>query len=110
MALIRKQDIAAPVLPRETVAVPSIGGEVVVRGLMFSERMALLAEAANGNGKAFADIPALLAQVVLDADDQPVFSAEAWEQFGANHLEDLLALFKVARRLSGFDAEAVEKN
>ena len=110
MATLKKSQIVAPVLPRETVEVPELGGEVVVRGLMFSEHMAMLASAASGSGKAFADIPALLAQVVVDAENVPVFSSEEWEQFGAVHFEALIALFKVARRLSGFDAEATEKN
>lgn len=109
MAIVKKSSIAAPVLPRETVEVPELGGEVVVRGLLFSERMALLARHGDGS-KPFEDIPALLAQVVLDGDDLPIFSADQWEQFGAQHLESLLTLFKVARRLSGFDQEAVEKN
>ena len=110
MALLNKSQIAAPVLPKETVDVPELGGEVVVRGLLFSERMSLLADAARGNGKAFADIPTLLAQVVLDGDEQPVFTAAEWELFGAKNLEPVLVLFKVARRLSGLDMEAAEKN
>ncbi len=109
MALLKKSQIAPPVLPKETVDVPELGGEVVVRGLLFSERLALFARV-DEKGKAFADIPQLLAQTVIDGDGEPVFTAEQWEAFGASHMEALLRVFAVARRLSGLDAEAAAKN
>lgn len=109
MALLKKANIAAPVLPRETVPVAELGGDVVVRGLLFSEKLALFSSI-NATGQAFAEIPALLASTVLDADDVPVFSVREWEEFGNANEAAVLALFKVARRLSGLDAEATEKN
>ncbi len=109
MALLKKSQIAAPALPREAVAVAELGGDVVVRGLLFSERLALFSRIGD-DGKAFAEIPQLLAMTVIDAEDAPVFSAAEWEQFGAKHMETLLHLFAVAKRLSGLDAEAAAKN
>lgn len=109
MALLKKANITAPVLPKETVAVDELGGEVVVRGLLLSERLALYATAGN-DGRVFAQIPALLAQTVVDADGVAVFDAEQWEAFGAKHMDAALRLFGVAKRLSGLDAEAAAKN
>lgn len=109
MALLKKSQIASPVLPKETVDVAELGGEVVVRGLLLSERLALYAGAGD-DGRVFAQIPVLLAQTVVDADNAPVFDAAQWEAFGAQHMEAALRLFAVAKRLSGLDAEAAAKN
>lgn len=109
MALLKKSQIASPVLPKETVDVAELGGEVVIRGLLFSERLALFARV-DEKGKAFAEIPQLLALTVIDGDGEPVFTAEQWEAFGARHMETLLHLFSIAKRLSGLDAEAAAKN
>lgn len=109
MALLKKSQIASPVLPREAVDVAELGGEVVIRGLLFSERLALFSRVGN-DGKAFAEIPQLLALTVLDVDSAPVFTAEQWEAFGAKHMETMLHLFGIAKRLSGLDAEAAAKN
>ena len=109
MALLKKANIAAPVLPKETVAVEELGGEVVVRGLLLSERLALYANA-NDEGRVFARIPALLAQTVVDADGAAIYDAAAWEAFGAQHMDAALRLFGVAKRLSGLDAESAAKN
>lgn len=109
MALLKKSQITSPVLPKETVDVAELGGEVVVRGLLLSERLALYANA-GGDGRVFAQIPALLAQTVVDADGETVFDAAQWEAFGARHMDAALRLFGVAKRLSGLDAEAAAKN
>lgn len=109
MALLKKAQVASPVLPKETVEVAELGGDVVVRGLLFSERLAIYAGAGE-DGRTFAQIPVLLAQTVIDADGVAIYSADEWEQFGARHMDALLRLFAVAKRLSGLDAEAAAKN
>lgn len=109
MALISKANIAAPVLPKETVEVSALGGEVIVRGLLLSERLALFA-GIREDGNAFAHLPSMLAATVQDADGLQVFSEQEWEAFGAKHFEAALSLFAVARKLSGLDAEVAEKN
>lgn len=106
---LKKSDIKAPVLPKEAVQVAELGGDVIVRGLLLSERLALFA-GINEAGKAFAHIPRVLAATVHDADGLPVFSEAEWEAFGASSFEAALRLFAVARRLSGLDAEVTEKN
>lgn len=106
MALLKKAEIPAPVLPQETVDVPELGGEVIVRGLLLKDRIALFSAAESGG----AQLSRLLAATVVDADQVPVYTTEQWEQFGAQHFGAALALFGVARRLSGLDAEVAEKN
>lgn len=109
MPLLKKANVTAPVLPKETVPVAALGGEVVVRGLLLSERLSLFA-GIREDGKAFAHLPSMLAATVQDADGLPLFNEQEWEAFGAKHFQEALALFAVARKLSGLDAEVAEKN
>lgn len=119
MAVIKRAQIPAPVLPKETVAVPALGGDVVVRGLLLSERMAVQKKITDLRGAdtdagalagVHAVLPMVLALCVLDADGAAVFDAPAWQIFGAQHTAAAVELFNTAWRLSGFDAEAETKN
>lgn len=140
MAVLKRAQVAAPTLPKETVAVDALGGEVIVRGLLLTERIALtnriatLRMAANpqpakakagaaaapaGPVKAQAYDPAtdvqlampmLLALCVLDADSEPLWTDAQWQVFGGQHQGQALALFNVAWRLSGFDQAPEAKN
>lgn len=127
MAIDRNQ-ARAPVLPKEAVDVPEIGGEVIVRGLLLTERLALFvenlpaAQAAGGvdNGdppidgapsaNRYIHIPRMLARTVLASDGEPLWTETQWEEFGAVHFEASLALFRTAQRLSGLDIEDARKN
>lgn len=122
MALERNQ-IKAPVLPKEAVQVDVIGGEVIVRGLLLSERLALsalngqLSQPLPGENADLAQARAgaamvahTLARVVVLADEQPLYSAIEWDEFGAAHPGDVLELFRISRRLNGFDAGESAKN
>ena len=106
MAILKKSQIPAPVLPTEAVEVPELGGEVVVRGLLLKDRLALFLDSDKGH----ANLSRLLAATVRDGDGLPVFSADEWEVFGTQNFEAVVRLFSVARRLSGLDAEIAEKN
>lgn len=106
---LRRNEIAAPVLPKETHECGPLGGEVVVRGLLLRERLALFDDALAGAQK-YGHISAVLAACVVDAEGEPVYTVEQWEQFGAAHFEAALALFRVAQRLSGLDVEERKKN
>lgn len=123
MALIERNQAPAPVLPKETVQVDALGGEVIVRGLLLSERLALSAEQAgllasqDGESSAPARmragaqmVPRTLAACVILADGQPMWTADEWDRFGAAHAEPAFELFAVAQRLSGLDAKESEKN
>lgn len=83
MPVVKRGEVAAPTLPKQTVEVEALGGEVVVRGLTLVERLAVtsrlatLSAAAKGRAAdqpldAAQDlsivIPMLLALCVLDAD------------------------------------------
>ena len=106
MALLKKANIPAPVLPQETVEVPELGGEVVVRGMLLQDRIDLLSAAREGNAK----LSGLLAATVVDGDGVQIYTQQQWEQFGAAHYAAALRLFEVAQKLSGLNAEVAEKN
>ena len=108
-ATVKRADIKRPVLPKEVVRVDSMGGEVIVRGLLFSERMALFAQAGEG-AQVMAYVPRLLALTVLDADGKPIFSEDEWEIFGMGQEAEMLTLMGTALRLSGLQGEAVKKS
>lgn len=105
MPVINKANVPPPVLPKQVVDVPELGGEVIVRGLLLSDRVRIMNKARDG-GVMVTD---LLACTVVDADGQPVYSAKEWEEFGASNFNRSLELFKVSRSLSGLDAEVNEK-
>jgi hypothetical protein len=136
MAVIQRADVPGDVAVRqEIVPVESLGGDVIVRGRMLAETMFLLSlgraeddEAPEGaDGAKPKKLTArerkvravrhgvdvvcetLHMQVVLE-DGAPMFSARQWEQHGAQHPTELLALYKVAERLAGADTEALAKN
>lgn len=106
--------LTLPPLPRQAVAVPALGGEVIVQGLLLSQRLALHAlradlatpqpgenepQAAARAGAAI--VPRMLAMSVVDPEGKPLWSADQWEQFGAVHPGPALDLFDHAMRLSG---------
>lgn len=106
MAVLNRSAIPAPVLPKETIEVPSLNGEVVVHGLMLKDRMELLfSESETGR----INLSLMLSKTVVDDKGDPVFTEQQWELFGATHFVDAIALFKVAKRLSGIDAKVAKK-
>lgn len=116
MAVIKRGEIAAPVVPKETVPVPALDGDVVVRGLLLSERLAVqdqiakLRKSADDKSSVHAILPVLLAICVLDADSLPVFTQDQWQAFGAKHAGQAVDLFNTAWRLSGFSTADETKN
>lgn len=108
MGLIKSGAIETPQLPTENVQVDALGGEVKVRSLRLSERLAFERQIAKATKTADAPdadwmsmVPGVLEITVLDATDRPVFSRESWEIFGAANLGAAIGLFNVAWRLSG---------
>lgn len=121
--VLDRSKIRRPSLPKETVAVESLGGEVIVRGLLLSERLendhvnAKLRVARDGESddqataRAGAQIlPRILHQCVVDAEGERLMSHQEWDEFGALHSADAFLLFNTAMRLSGQDLEGAEKN
>lgn len=119
MAVIKKAGTASPVLPKQSVEVEVLGGEVVVRGLLLVEllgiqnRIAQLHQANSGGDHAASVseiVPDVLALCVLDADGVSLFSREEWQVFGGQHQASALNLFNIAWRLSGMDRAGTAKN
>lgn len=129
MAVVKRSSVAAPMLPKQTVEVEAIGGDVVVRGLLMTEYMTVVqrmgglvqaakarsaadsaASAALGSADLAAVMPALLAIAVLDADGQPLWNEAEWQIFGGKHPLQAVALFNVAWTLAGLNADENAKN
>ena len=122
MAFIKSDALAPPELATETVAVEALGGDVRVRSMSLSERLAMEQRLARMRRQAAADggadgagaedigwlsiVPEVLALCVLDGDNRPVFSRARWEQFGGSQLPDCVRLFNIAWRLSGLGGES----
>lgn len=103
--VINKANVPPPVLPKQVVDVPELGGEVIVRGLLLSDRVRIMNKAGAG-GVMVSD---LLACTVVDAASDPIYTVQEWEQFGSANFGVCLELFKTSRSLSGLDAEVNEK-
>ena len=117
MAVIKRGDVAAPTVPKQTMAVEALGGEVVVRGLLLSERMAVQTKISDLSAASVADktalhaiLPLLLALCVIDADGLALFDHDGWQAFGARHADQAVELFNTAWSLSGFNQADDAKN
>lgn len=121
--VLSRDNATSPVLPEEIVPFPPAGGDVLVRGLLMSQRLAndrlhqadrlprdgeteLQAQARAGARI----VMRVLAQAVVDEDRQPLFTEDEWDCWGATHRSDVFRIFNVAMRLSGHDLEVIEKN
>lgn len=104
MAMLQRADVRAPVLPKETVDVPELGGEVVVCGLLLDPLLKR-----NGLSGGALVLHTLAAAVVLE-DGAPLFTYEQWDVWAAQHPEAAIRLFDVAQRLNGLNAQANAKN
>ena len=87
-------------LPVEKVQIEGIG-EVTLRGLTFSARVALH-EASQDRGMF---LQGLLAAVV----ESPKLTAAEWDVFGGVDQEQFIELTGIAMRLAGLDQEDAEK-
>lgn len=113
MAVVNRSSVAAPTLPKQTVEVAALDGEVIVRGLLLTERLAIEARVVGlrkAGEEVNAILPAVLAQCVLAADELPLWTEQEWQVFGVKHQGQALALFNVAWRLSGFAEAQDAKN
>ena len=106
--MIKKSDTSAPDILQESVNVPELGGEVLVRGMMLKDRLAV--SLADG----YERMGAMLSVCVYAAGEKgatvPLWSADEWERFGSKHYEAALKLWDVTRRLSDLDGVAAAKN
>ena len=115
---------AAPAveLPRETVTVEPLGGDVLVQGMGMPELLRFFAaqrrlaqplagESAEQAGeRANAElVPVLLSMCVLADDQLPLYTEAQWRAWGAHNAPAALGLFAVAMRLSGQNREEEKK-
>lgn len=111
---ISRDQIRPVALPREIVAAPAVGGDVIVQGLDLPgllEYRALVRQVgkpadgedagAAAERAAAATVPWLLARCVLADDGLPVYTAEQWAAFAVAHMAEAGTLFAAASRLSG---------
>lgn len=105
MTVLNKDNIPRPTPPKEVLDVPELGGEIIVRGLLLSERVRIFSTINTGS----LGISDLLACTIIDAQNEPIFSIDEWEAFGSLHFVATLNLFKKAKELSGLDAEVNQK-
>lgn len=120
---IARDAIAPAVLPRETVQVDAIGGEVVVQGFDMQQMLAFHAhrrrlvvpldgespdDAIERAGAAL--VPWALSRTVLADDGKPVYTEDQWRAFGGRHAVACIELYHVAMRLSGSDDSAEKKS
>lgn len=106
MDILSKSTVVMPSLPEEVVHVPELGGSVRMRGLLFGV-LTSLPESQPGGTPWTAH---LLERVVIDADSNPIASADQWHVFMSAHPKRARELVKVATRLNGQDEEENEKN
>lgn len=123
MELVKRADIPQVELRTERVPVPSLNGDVLVRGRLLSDtlRLAQLRATAGEKREGETDedaqmragahyAAAVLACQVLDADEKPLMSIEQWGIWGGSHAAEFNVLYDAAMRVSGDRVEAVEKN
>jgi len=104
---ILKKDVPAPLLPEpRAVAVPELGGEVLVCPLTLSGRLAMGRESTQRYGH----VATLLTYCVMAANNEPLFTLDEWEAWGALHYDAAVNLFSVAHELSFPKPEVTEKN
>lgn len=86
--------------------VESLDGEVIVHGLGLADKLRF----ATWQGPRFSQMCEALAVAVRDANGEPLWSADEWDAWGGQHLDDALLLWGVIERLSSLDKEDAEKN
>lgn len=95
--MVNRGSVAFSALPEDVVPVGALGGDVLVVSMPLSLRLAL---SAKRGGTVAQHSPAVLHACVLDADRQPIFTAEQWEAWGAQHFAEAVALFTRVLELS----------
>lgn len=100
---MKRNDIPRPILAKETIAIPELGGDVFVQGLLLKDQLRISTDAGFGR---MAD---MLSSTVVDEEGEPIFSIEEWEVFGGQNQTAAFKLFDAASRLSGMVPEVDEK-
>lgn len=99
MAVIDRGAVPEPVLRKKTVAVESLGGDVVLTGLMLGQMLNLGRKGAGDQD--FGHICATLSIGVLAADEKPLWTADQWGIWGGTHPSEAMELFRGIDALCG---------
>jgi len=110
----REAMLAATALPRETVAVPELGGDVIVQGMSGTARDTFEGSMFKQRGKTrelnMQNIRAkLVALCVVDEAGARVFRDEDVPALGLIRADILDRLFSVAQRLSGLREQDIDE-
>lgn len=121
--VLNRSQVKRPVLPQQVEPCEPLGGDVIVRGMLHSERMATdelnikaavpLEGETEEEARARAGrlvVPRTLHVCVVDDEGQSVLTEREWDTIGATHQSLVFNLFFIALRLSGRDPEAIQKN
>ncbi len=111
--LSREALLNATAPPAQTVAVPELNGEVVVRGMTGTERDAFEASLIEGRGKKrdlnMKNLRAkLVAYCCVDEAGKRIFTESDVDALGTIRADVLNKLFTVAQKLSGITEEDAE--
>ena len=111
---IARDALPALELPTEAVAMPSLGGDVLARGMDMQQLLEFVAARrrlsepragetqAEANERAGAElVPFVLGMCAVLDDGKPAYSEQQWRVFGVKHADEMLTLFAVVMRLSG---------
>ena len=91
--------ISKPTRPTEVIDVPALG-TVVVRGMLLTEREALLKDAEGDSRMGF--VLRVLAATVLDPEtEQQALTRDEWDVFAGRYQAEALRLFERALALAG---------
>lgn len=95
--------ITKPTRPTEVITVPNLG-TVVVRGMLLTEREALLRAAGAESRMAF--VISVLAATVLDEETgEQALTREEWDVFAGQYQEEALRVFERALVLAGLSRD-----
>lgn len=115
MAVLTKQILlGATTPPQETVKVPELGGDVIVRGMSGGERDAFEASLIEGKGrKRDVNMKNLRAKLVayccIDEQGARIFTDSDAEALGLVRADVLNRIYTVAQRLSGITDEDADE-
>lgn len=116
--LVLEAEVPAPALPFEDIPCEPLGGAVRVQSMDLAQRLGIEARVQSlraknpdaGEAACYAVIPEVLAMCVVGRKGSPVYTAQRWRIFGAQHQALALQLFNAAWRLSGMSGEDAKKN
>lgn len=105
--LIDREKVSVPDVPKETMDVPELGGEIEVRGLMLNESLRCYSLSSQNDGRL--DMAALLASTVYAADGKPLWTKEQWDSWGGVNASAAMRIASVSMRVSGLLKDDAEK-